>query len=105
MARRKLHQWEKILTRYEDVVDANGVKHRLIQCKECIKCGLKQGYTKDFDSYGNIIYYEDNDMLSKDVLPYGCTVRGRVDSKLKKLKKQKNEMRNSFLLSEDDFNV
>jgi len=105
MSGRILHQWEKILTRYEDVIDANGVNHRLIKCKECIKCGLKQGYTKDFDAYGTVVYYENDNMLSKDVLPYECTIRGRVDSKLNKLKKQKKEHQNTFLFSEDDFNV
>lgn len=94
MSKRKLHQWKKLDIKYEDLGYSDDKSHRTNKCYECIKCGLRKGYTQSFDRYGDTVYYEDGQILSKGVLPFECVSYER-------LKTEKADGRNAFLTKED----
>lgn len=82
------HKWKKVK---EDIVSipfgGNGLKFNIIPKGVCINCGLKKGSHGMYYYTSELVYYNDDRVLSRNTLPFSCIGN------------------NDFFIKEDEFKV
>ena len=106
--KKKLHQWEPIGEKSEDITYTNGKVYRAIHCRECVKCGLRKGSIQ-YRGFGTTAYYENGHIHSMALLPFECISYDKLETpysleKRRKRMKPKEQKKEGFL-SKDEFHV